>query len=351
MQKIDWKLEVNKMFQEEGYYETLQHYKKLNRPFALATVIAVTGSASARPGSKAIFNEEGKNVWGWVGGGCAESFVAKNAMESMKEGLTRIVKADLDDEIMGLGMPCGGIMDVYIEPQHPKESITIKGPQNIKEASLHLARNMGFDAHFSEIIIPNSTPAMELALYNLAHAIAKMRNENFMSLKENRRVFPIDKNLNEKISEISEVLIVGSSRITEEMAKFAAILKWKITVYGWNLDENNYPASVKLIESDAGFSNFRVLPGSVVLIASHHKGDHDFIKNSIAANAQYVGLISSTKRAGLVLEHLKSLGMHEKELSRVHAPAGLEMKCNTPSEIALSCFAEIIELKNEGQHA
>lgn len=335
------------MFQESGYYETLQHYKKQNKPFALATVIAVTGSASARPGSKAIFDEEGKNVWGWVGGGCAESFVAKNAMESMKEGLTRIVKADLDDEIMGLGMPCGGIMDVYIEPQRPKEAITISGPITIKDSALHLARNMGFEAHFSELIGMNSTQTMELALYNLAHAIAKMRNENFISLKENRKVFPIDKNSSERIVQISEVLIVGSSRITEEMAKFAAILKWNVTVYGWNLDKSHYPDCVKLIESDAGFKNFRVIPHSVVLIASHHKGDHEFIKNSIAADAHYVGLISSTKRAGLVLEHLKSLGMLEAELSRVHAPAGLEMKCNTPTEIALSCFAEIIELKNE----
>ena len=335
------------MIEPLGYVETLQYYKKQNRPFALATVIAVTGSASAKPGSKAIFDESGKNVWGWVGGGCAESFVAKNAMESMSDGLTRIIKADLDDEIMGLGMPCGGIMDVYIEPQRPVEIISIKGPQETKGPSMHLARNMGFEVQFAEQDNTSMIPFMEFAVYNLAHSIAQARNENFISLKKNRKVFPeaqIDSM--PEIKTVSELLIVGSSRITEEMANLGTVLKWKVRVYGWNLDKNNYPESVELQESDAGFQNFQVKENSVVLIASHHKGDHDFIRNSIKARALYVGLISSTKRAGLVLEHLKSLGMQDKELSLIHAPAGLEMKCLNPQEIALSCLAEIIELKN-----
>jgi xanthine dehydrogenase accessory factor len=45
------------------------------RRFAIATVVRVDGSSSARPGSKAIIDEEGKLVIGWVGGGCAESAV------------------------------------------------------------------------------------------------------------------------------------------------------------------------------------------------------------------------------------------------------------------------------------
>lgn len=334
------------MNQQTGYFETLKQLKEENKPFALATVIAVVGSASARPGSKAIFNEEGKNIWGWVGGGCAESFVAKNAMESMTDGLTRIIKADLDDEIFGLGMPCGGIMDVYIEPQKPIERITISGPLDIKATSMHLARNMGFEVYFSENTTKSHIPSLEHSAYSVARAIAVARKENFKSLKSNRKVFPEDSTKTiDPLKNLSELLIVGSSRITEEMAKLGTILKWPVRVYGWNLDKNNYPASCTLIESSAGFTNFEAKENSAVLIASHHKGDHDFIKNSIRAKAGYVGLIASTKRAGLILEHLKSLDMSYNDLSLVHAPAGLEMKCMGPAEIALSCLAEIIEIK------
>lgn len=333
---------------QTGYFEFVENLKKENKPFALATVIAVKGSASAKPGSKAVFNAEGKNIWGWVGGGCAESFVAKNAMEAMTDGLTRIVQADLDDEIFGLGMPCGGIMDVYIEPQKPVEIIKITGPLEIKESALHLSQNMGFTASFSEDSKTTNIPMMEHSLYRIASAIALSRGENFESLKKNRKVFPESelKNESDLIKGFSELLIVGSSRITEEMAKLGTILKWKVRVYGWNLNADLYPSSVTLEESDAGFTNFSAQKNSAVLIASHHKGDHDFIKNSIKSNAGYVGLIASTKRSGLILEHLKSLDMNYEELSRVHAPAGLEMKCSDPQEIALSCLAEIIEIKN-----
>jgi xanthine/CO dehydrogenase XdhC/CoxF family maturation factor len=337
------------MPQTQGYFETVQLLKQENKPFALATVIAVKGSASAKPGSKAIFNEEGKNIWGWVGGGCAESFVAKNAMESMTDGLTRIVQADLDDEIFGLGMPCGGIMDVYIEPQRPIERITITGPLDTKEISMHLSRNMGFETQFTETECRNSKiPSIEYGIYNMAHAIAENREENFQSLKKNRKVFPETDHVNDSdLNNFSELLLVGSSRITEEMAKLGTILKWPVTVYGWNLDKNNYPSSVTIVESDSGFTNFKVKPHSAVIVASHHKGDHDFIRNSIASGAGYVGLIASTKRSGLILEHLKSLEMSYEDLSKVHAPAGLELKCKDPQEIALSCLAEIIEIKNK----
>jgi len=86
------------------------------RPFAVATVVAVRGSASARVSSKAVFDENGKNVWGWIGGGCAEIFVAQNCLESIDERQGRIVEADLDDEILGLGIPCGGIMTILSNP-------------------------------------------------------------------------------------------------------------------------------------------------------------------------------------------------------------------------------------------
>ena len=50
------------------------------QPFAIATVVGVVGSSSARPGSKAIIDPSGKLLVGWVGGGCAESAVRSEAL-------------------------------------------------------------------------------------------------------------------------------------------------------------------------------------------------------------------------------------------------------------------------------
>lgn len=113
----------------------------LRRPFAVATVIGVRGSSSARPGSKAIINEEGRNIFGWIGGGCAETFICDEATKALSERKTRVVTADLDDEIFGLGMPCGGFMDVYIEPIFPRKRLLIVG-HNIATPALALLADM-----------------------------------------------------------------------------------------------------------------------------------------------------------------------------------------------------------------
>ena len=49
------------------------------QPFAIATVVRVEGSSSARRGSKALIDAMGKLLLGWVGGGCAESAVRSEA--------------------------------------------------------------------------------------------------------------------------------------------------------------------------------------------------------------------------------------------------------------------------------
>ncbi len=53
-----------------------------NAPFALATVIEVEGSASAKTGAKALIGGDGRVLAGWVGGGCAESTVCSTALSS-----------------------------------------------------------------------------------------------------------------------------------------------------------------------------------------------------------------------------------------------------------------------------
>lgn len=324
------------------FYQLVSELKEQNSTFATATVIAVKGSASARPGSKAVITSDGKNIFGWVGGGCAESFVAKNAKEAMEDGLTRIIEADLDDEIFGLGMPCGGIMTVYIEPQLPREKILLQAPAILEKSLVHLADSMNFMTTFEKK--SSDEASLELGLYALAESIARARNIPFISLKENRKVFPSGEQSN-TFGELSELLIIGTSRITEEMARFGVMLKWKVRVYGWNLNPELYPSEVVLEESTAGFDNFSVLKNSAVLVASHHKGDHDFIRIATESGASWVGLISSTKRAGIILNYLSEMKVPLENIARVHAPAGLEMNCKNPTEIALSCVAQIIGLK------
>ena len=62
--------------------------------FAIATVVLVEGSSSARPGSKAIIDEEG-SLTGWIGGGCAEGTVRREALQCIAQARPSLIVLDL----------------------------------------------------------------------------------------------------------------------------------------------------------------------------------------------------------------------------------------------------------------
>ncbi|MGC2162232.1 MAG: XdhC family protein [Silvibacterium sp.] len=113
-------------------------------PFAIATVVRVDGSSSARRGSKAVINAHGKLLVGWVGGGCAESAVKSEALRCIETERPRMITVDMSDEQLGIGMPCGGTMDIFIEPVLPKPELLIVGHGRIAETLTTLGHLMGF---------------------------------------------------------------------------------------------------------------------------------------------------------------------------------------------------------------
>ena len=125
------------------FLDYLISIRQQNVAYAVATVIDVVGSTSAKTGSKALIDANGRVVTGWVGGGCAESSTCLAAQKCIESGETDIIEIDLDDEVLGAGMPCGGHMRVYIEPSLPKPSVWIMGHGAVAEHICHLADLMG----------------------------------------------------------------------------------------------------------------------------------------------------------------------------------------------------------------
>lgn len=114
------------------------------RSFALATVVRVTGSASAKQGAKAIIDSQGKIVCGWIGGGCAESAVRTEALKCLQHEKPELITLDMTDELLGVGMPCGGKMEVYIEPVLPLPELLIVGHGRIAEVLAAIGHLMKF---------------------------------------------------------------------------------------------------------------------------------------------------------------------------------------------------------------
>jgi len=113
-------------------------------PVVLATVTGVDGSASARTGSKALFDASGRLVTGWVGGGCAETSVRDAALECLRTGKPTRLRLDLDDEVLGVGMPCGGFMDLFVEPILVQPRLFVIGHGPIAEALARMGKGLDF---------------------------------------------------------------------------------------------------------------------------------------------------------------------------------------------------------------
>src|SRR4051794_8438377 len=114
------------------------------RPFALATVIETRGSVSAKTGAKAVIDQNGRVVIGWVGGGCAESSVCQAALNCLGTGDTTVIELDMNDEVLGTGMPCGGSMRVYVEPFLPPPTLWLLGHGRVAECVCGIGALMGF---------------------------------------------------------------------------------------------------------------------------------------------------------------------------------------------------------------
>jgi xanthine dehydrogenase accessory factor len=93
----------------------VQRWREHGEQVAVATVVATRLSAPRPVGSKFAVSESGE-ICGSVSGGCVESDVFEHAQEVLKTGEPKLLTYGIsDDEAMGVGLPCGGEIDVFVE--------------------------------------------------------------------------------------------------------------------------------------------------------------------------------------------------------------------------------------------
>src|SRR5215204_7164822 len=81
---------------------------------ALATVVATRFSAPRPVGARLAVSERGE-LAGSVSGGCVEPDLAERAREIFASGRAEVVTYGIEDETAwGIGLPCGGEIDVLL---------------------------------------------------------------------------------------------------------------------------------------------------------------------------------------------------------------------------------------------
>ena len=93
----------------------IDRWRARGEKVALATVVATRRSAPRPVGSKLAVGESGE-LAGSVSGGCVESDVVEQAREVLETGEPKLLSYGIsDDDAFGVGLPCGGEIDVFVE--------------------------------------------------------------------------------------------------------------------------------------------------------------------------------------------------------------------------------------------
>lgn len=127
-------------------YRKVSELLERQETFALATIVDYKGSVPRRL-AKMIVTSDFK-TYGTIGGGCVEGQVAEEAALMLREGQRGVVVKSYDlveEEFGGVGMNCGGKVDVAIEIVEPEPRLIIAGSGHLSTAIAQLAHMLGFE--------------------------------------------------------------------------------------------------------------------------------------------------------------------------------------------------------------
>jgi len=138
-------------------WDVLERARELSmrgEAFALATVVWRRGPSSGKEGCRAIITASGQ-VFGFIGGACAEPVVVREARHTLAEGVPRLVFLGTPDELESVAVREGisyvpmscqseGALEIYIEPVEPKTHLVVVGRSPMVEALVQMGQAIGW---------------------------------------------------------------------------------------------------------------------------------------------------------------------------------------------------------------
>jgi xanthine dehydrogenase accessory factor len=80
-----------------------------------------------------------------------------------------------------------------------------------------------------------------------------------------------------------------------------------------------------------------------VVVTDHHREELGIVlRDLLATKARWIGLMGSPRHVGPHVEALRSLGVTDDDIARVHRPIGLNIGSKAPAEIAIATLAGLI---------
>ena len=118
-----------------SWLDALNAFEVANKPYVIATVIRAESPSSGKPGDKAVISPDG-DIFGWIGGGCAQPVVTKAVADVLSDGKPMIVrispstgKTVTENGVRDVHMAChsGGSIELLVEPRLQRRSVLLVG--------------------------------------------------------------------------------------------------------------------------------------------------------------------------------------------------------------------------------
>ncbi len=340
----------------------LETYRKTDfteRQAALATVVQVKGSSYRSPGARMLMLDNGRWV-GSVSGGCLEGDALRKARKVISSGTPQTVTYDTsndDDNQLGIGLGCNGIIDILIEPIDPRDKTN---PIGLLESYLAFdgygVVATVFESSHAHIAIGEKctlSPSGEWACTNptlqqlCEHTIKtslKNKTHTVQSFdKEGVKVFV------EVIHPGIKLLIFGGGFDAKPVTQLASMLGWDVTVSDEcvaHLLPVNFPDANQMLPCNREYvaKDIPITPFTAIALMSHNLNyDKKVLEQVVTSDAPYIGILGPKKRAEKLMDHLKKQGITvSPEIQhKLHYPIGIDIGAETPDEIAVSIIAEI----------
>lgn len=334
----------------------LDRWRSEGEGVAVATLVRVSGSAPRLVGARLALTVSGR-MSGSVSGGCVESDVMDRALGVLDSGKAELVTYGiLDDDELGVGMHCGEI-EVLIQPDMAAPvsralSLALdEERQAVLATRLSPGRGLGL-----QMVITASGPTGSLGdgvdegvkarAVALLGGAAEAGVESFAGIDGSVEVFV------EVFARRPRLFIVGATHTAVPLCLLAGQLGFHVTVVDARkvfATEERFAGADEILRlwPDEAFGPDVLGQDSYVVTLTHDsKFDVPALACALGSEACYIGAMGSRTTHARRVEKLRERGFGDDDLSRIHAPVGLDIGARGPEEIALAILAEMLAVRS-----
>jgi xanthine dehydrogenase accessory factor len=305
----------------------------------VATVVATRKSSPRPVGSKLVITEDGK-LEGSVSGGCVESDVFVAAQEVMETGVPRLLTYGItDDMALNVGLPCGGEIDVFVEPLHRR--LVETGDRAVQFTVIE-GEPFGAKLLVREDGTTEGEGPPELA----ALATDALRRGRSHTIPQDGRTVFADVS-----GPPPRLFVYGAVDTAESLCAAARLLGWSTVVADARArfaTPERIPSADELLVAWPEDALAQQPPdtATAILVLTHDdKFDLPMLQAAVKTDAFYIGALGSRRNQERRRELLREAGLTEEELERISGPSGLDIGADSPAETAISMLAEALAVR------